>query len=537
MLAYGVLMALDSKDFVNAYVRAPLGIAASDTPLVTVGGFMTFCGVVFLVFTLGLWLFKTEDDAPAADSAAHPGPFDPAAGAFLQSGGRDAAEAGAAALAMGPILEHIEEDKAAATTAAARGAMSSRRASSRSRGGRDLESGPLAGSIPDPASDGSSRSSSGSGMGAGLRRRSPKSLSGSGAGAFPVSESSAATALGTRDASGAATEVDADTEAETAPLRSKRKSPSGDAEALSLVSPAGASGTASELRAAYRGLWQVLQIPSVRWLILVLVTSKASFSAIDNASNIVMQGRGVTKETIALFDVASTPLQLALQLGVAKATAGPRPMTLFTLAMVPRLLAALLWLWLLYGMLAPGVTPGFGALAAIFVLSNAHSLVTSVMFIAQMSFFTKVSDPSIGGTYMTLLNTFANIGSMWPRYLTLKAIGALTVRHCQLPASSEMDQGAGLPNGFDPSKCDAKCTEAGGVCSTDRDGFLIMVLIGTAYGFLWLLLMRRRTVELETMDKTQWLAATFTGSSTASGSASNTPAASPALTDRNDGKQ
>jgi PAT family acetyl-CoA transporter-like MFS transporter 1 len=27
------------------------------------------------------------------------------------------------------------------------------------------------------------------------------------------------------------------------------------------------------------------------------------------------------------------------------------------------------------------------------------------MFVAQMSFFAKISDPAIGGTYMTLLNT------------------------------------------------------------------------------------------------------------------------------------
>jgi PAT family acetyl-CoA transporter-like MFS transporter 1 len=32
------------------------------------------------------------------------------------------------------------------------------------------------------------------------------------------------------------------------------------------------------------------------------------------------------------------------------------------------------------------------------------------MFVAQMAFNAKVSDPAIGGTYMTLLNTVANLG-------------------------------------------------------------------------------------------------------------------------------
>jgi PAT family acetyl-CoA transporter-like MFS transporter 1 len=34
------------------------------------------------------------------------------------------------------------------------------------------------------------------------------------------------------------------------------------------------------------------------------------------------------------------------------------------------------------------------------------------MFVSQMAFFAKVSDPKIGGTYMTLLNTLANLGKI-----------------------------------------------------------------------------------------------------------------------------
>jgi len=32
------------------------------------------------------------------------------------------------------------------------------------------------------------------------------------------------------------------------------------------------------------------------------------------------------------------------------------------------------------------------------------------MFVSQMAFHAKISDPAIGGTYMTLLNTLANLG-------------------------------------------------------------------------------------------------------------------------------
>ncbi len=33
-----------------------------------------------------------------------------------------------------------------------------------------------------------------------------------------------------------------------------------------------------------------------------------------------------------------------------------------------------------------------------------------MMFVSQMAFHAKISDPGIGGTYMTLLNTISNFG-------------------------------------------------------------------------------------------------------------------------------
>jgi len=42
------------------------------------------------------------------------------------------------------------------------------------------------------------------------------------------------------------------------------------------------------------------------------------------------------------------------------------------------------------------------------------SLASSMQSNAQMTFFASRADPLIGGSYMTLLNTFANFGGSWP---------------------------------------------------------------------------------------------------------------------------
>lgn len=52
------------------------------------------------------------------------------------------------------------------------------------------------------------------------------------------------------------------------------------------------------------------------------------------------------------------------------------------------------------------------------------------MFVAVMAFFNRVSDPAVGGTYMTLLNTLANLGGNWPQTLALWLIDPLTFKDC-----------------------------------------------------------------------------------------------------------
>jgi PAT family acetyl-CoA transporter-like MFS transporter 1 len=54
------------------------------------------------------------------------------------------------------------------------------------------------------------------------------------------------------------------------------------------------------------------------------------------------------------------------------------------------------------------------------------------MFCGFMGFFTRVSDPVMGGTYMTLMNTLANLGGKWPATMALAFIEPLTTKTCSI---------------------------------------------------------------------------------------------------------
>lgn len=53
-----------------------------------------------------------------------------------------------------------------------------------------------------------------------------------------------------------------------------------------------------------------------------------------------------------------------------------------------------------------------------------------IMIVATASFFSRISDPRFGGTYMTLLFTISNLGMVWSSSLGLQMLEHLTFKKC-----------------------------------------------------------------------------------------------------------
>jgi len=58
------------------------------------------------------------------------------------------------------------------------------------------------------------------------------------------------------------------------------------------------------------------------------------------------------------------------------------------------------------------------------------------MFVATLAFFSRISDYRIGSTYMTLLNTFANLAFMWTSTAALGMIDVLVLKECSLDSTN-----------------------------------------------------------------------------------------------------
>ena len=203
--------------------------------------------------------------------------------------------------------------------------------------------------------------------------------------------------------------------------------------------------------------------------------------------------------TMLPFPPFSCPPQVFF---LATWTAGRDPMSKFMWAFPLRAVSGLAHLWVMYGLLPDNtLTPWsassfpMGFTVALLLLSNVHGVLQSIMFMSQISFFTRVAalSPGSGGSVMTLLNTLANLGSMLPAPLVLLGVEALSVRSCV--------GGVGSCAGADGA---AECKAAGGACATTTDGYPIMVALSTLYCVLWWGLMQGRVAALQAAPGASW---------------------------------
>ena len=96
-----------------------------------------------------------------------------------------------------------------------------------------------------------------------------------------------------------------------------------------------------------------------------------------------------------------------------------------------------------------------------------------------MAFHAKKSDPAIGGTYMTLLNTVTNLGGNWPATLSLTFVEFFDIKNCASVDGKE-------------------------ICTKTIDGYHVEMLIAVTIGALWLMWGKSKINRLQTVSASAW---------------------------------
>lgn len=246
----------------------------------------------------------------------------------------------------------------------------------------------------------------------------------------------------------------------------------------------------------YKLLFSIVKMPTVFTFCVLLLTAKIGFSAADAVTGLKLVEAGVPKEQLALLAVPMVPLQILLPVVISKYTAGPRPLDVFYKAFPFRLLIGLdyaLLVWWTPSLKQEGGFPVY--YYALVLLSYAlHQVALYSMYVACMAFHAKVSDPLIGGTYMTLLNTVTNLGGNWPSTLALWMVDPLTSKECQGAAGQSC--GSSVEEGL--------CVKEGGVCVTTLDGYYVESVVCVVIGLTWWVWLGKKMRRLQEESPAAW---------------------------------
>ncbi|KAI9893390.1 MAG: hypothetical protein M1814_006687 [Vezdaea aestivalis] len=255
----------------------------------------------------------------------------------------------------------------------------------------------------------------------------------------------------------------------------------------------------------YRVMWKILKLPNIQSFIIVHLISKLGFQANDAVTNLKLIDKGFGQDNLALTVLIDFPFEIGLGYYVGKWSSIYPPMHLWCYGFVGRLVAAVIAQGTVMIFPKHGV-PAWYLLTVIG--SHIFSTFTStIMFVAASAFHAKIADPTIGGTYMTLLATVSNLGGTFPRFFILKLVDLFTTATCLPPEKPPQASDLKGPLITAPFPCAVegekhRCIEGGGICNIERDGYyitnIICLIIGvvTFWGYIKPTVMRLQALPL-----------------------------------------
>ncbi|CEL99644.1 unnamed protein product [Vitrella brassicaformis CCMP3155] len=249
----------------------------------------------------------------------------------------------------------------------------------------------------------------------------------------------------------------------------------------------------------YGHLWKVMWLGPVQTVVLVLMTCRLPFAVTDSSTHLKLVEYGMSKEELAFLAPLLIPSGILTPMALGRYTAGARPMNIFLRGMPFRLIIGALFAVFLpltravYATKTAG-SPPYVFYVFILLVGVLYDAASNCMFVAQMAFFAKISDPSIGGTYMTFLNTIANLGGKWTTTLSLWLMDPLTIRRCP----DDQPLPIPLPIADDSTSPDAQ------QCPVLLDGYTVQLAICFVIGVLWMWALGSKVKRLQELPEEAW---------------------------------
>jgi len=258
-----------------------------------------------------------------------------------------------------------------------------------------------------------------------------------------------------------------------------------------------------DVASVYRQILSIIKLPAMQTYMIVLMICRLGFVVADSITPLKLVEKGFRKDNLAVLVTIAFPFEFLFAILAGKLSREGEPLKPWKLGYVMRAFIALAGVLLVYTFPHGGeVSLGYYALVLLIFL--VYSLCSNFMVVAQGSFFAKIADPRIGGTYMTFLNTLANLGGTYPRFFGYYFIDLMTSKACVptgTPANSES------VTRWSCSTTDmTKSCMSGESCVTMSDGYYYLGVISPIVGIaLFLFYINKAMNRLQKTKESSWL--------------------------------
>ena len=155
----------------------------------------------------------------------------------------------------------------------------------------------------------------------------------------------------------------------------------------------------------YRSMLGILRLRNIQSIIIIHLIAKIGFQANDAVTNLKLIDKGFSQEDLALTVLIDFPFEISLGYYAGRWSTSNPPIHVWCWAFIGRLVAACMAQLVVMIFPANGVQPWY--LLTVIASHIFSTFTNTVMFVAISAFHAKIADPAIGGTYMTLLATYA----------------------------------------------------------------------------------------------------------------------------------
>ena len=197
---------------------------------------------------------------------------------------------------------------------------------------------------------------------------------------------------------------------------------------------------------------RIVRFSHMKNLILTLLTVRIGLAAFDSVFMLQLTDHGFDEMEIGALSMCLIPVEIVITVGIGWVLAQKFSLAGYRLGFIVRIGANIGNLGLLWAMPRENVTWGwyFAVVGGCLVSAVGANMMFSVI----TSLFFRISQQSMGGTYMTFLATVLNFGAQFPNTLALWGVDLMSSKGVCVSTGEVCNKGCGecegTVNGFYP---------------------------------------------------------------------------------------